>query len=229
VAAWVDVYIEGAPKRSFAGAIEWPGWTRSGRTEADALDALARYRDRYAGILAAGHLRPPPPDPQLRVVERLAGGSGTEYGVASVAPSADDEPLEGADLDRQIRLLEAAWAAFDRAAAAAQGVELAKGPRGGGRDLQKIAAHVVEAEAAYITALGAPSPKLPSDLVAALQPVHEAAIEALRARNRGEYPDVGARGGRRWSARYFVRRTAWHALDHAWEIEDRSGQVEPAG
>ncbi len=22
-------------------------------------------------------------------------------------------------------------------------------------------------------------------------------------------------------ARYFVRRTAWHVLDHLWEIEDR--------
>jgi len=25
-----------------------------------------------------------------------------------------------------------------------------------------------------------------------------------------------------WPARYAIRRTAWHVLDHAWEIEDRS-------
>jgi len=28
-------------------------------------------------------------------------------------------------------------------------------------------------------------------------------------------------GGKRWTPQYFVRREAWHALDHTWEIEDR--------
>ena len=28
-------------------------------------------------------------------------------------------------------------------------------------------------------------------------------------------------GGERWPALFAVRRSAWHALDHAWEIEDR--------
>jgi hypothetical protein len=31
-----------------------------------------------------------------------------------------------------------------------------------------------------------------------------------------------ARGGSRWSPRYAIRRSAWHSLDHAWEILDRS-------
>ena len=31
---------------------------------------------------------------------------------------------------------------------------------------------------------------------------------------------------RGWPQRYAARRIAWHALDHAWEIEDRS---DPAG
>ena len=31
-----------------------------------------------------------------------------------------------------------------------------------------------------------------------------------------------SRGRRPWSPCYAVRRSAWHALDHAWEIEDRS-------
>ena len=26
----------------------------------------------------------------------------------------------------------------------------------------------------------------------------------------------------KWPPRYAARRIAWHALDHAWEIEDRS-------
>ena len=33
----------------------------------------------------------------------------------------------------------------------------------------------------------------------------------------------------KWTARYFLRRAAWHVLDHVWEIEDKSGpDGEPA-
>ena len=34
--------------------------------------------------------------------------------------------------------------------------------------------------------------------------------------------DGSALAGRTWTARYAARRIAWHALDHAWEMEDRS-------
>jgi hypothetical protein len=49
----------------------------------------------------------------------------------------------------------------------------------------------------------------------------QAVLGALRAAARGEFPLLGPRGGRRWTPRYFVRRDAWHVLDHVWEIEDR--------
>jgi hypothetical protein len=222
MAAKIEIYLETAPKRTFAGAVEWPGWARSGRDEDEAIAAFEAYRDRYADVLRKGHLRPPPTDPEYRVVERLTGGAGTEYGVAGASPSADERPIEGGELDGLVRLLEAAWAAFDRAADAANGVDLAKGPRGGGRDRAKVAAHIVESEQAYIAALGAERPKTASDPFEALKPLHRAAVEALRAKARGELPEVGARGGKRWSARYFVRRATWHVLDHAWELEDRS-------
>jgi hypothetical protein len=222
MAARIEIYLETAPKRTFAGAVEWPGWARSGRNEDEAIANLKAYRDRYADVLRRGHLRPPPTEAEYRVAERITGGAGTEYGVAGASPSADEEPLDGGDVDRLVRLLEAAWAAFDRAAEAARGVELAKGPRGGGRDRAKIAAHIVESEQAYIGALGGKAPTAASDPFEALEGVHRAALEALRAKTRGELPEVGARGGKRWSARYFVRRATWHVLDHAWEIEDRS-------
>jgi hypothetical protein len=217
----IAVYLEEAPKRTFAGAVDWPGWARSGRTAEEALMTLAAYRDRYAGVLRAVHVRPPAADAPLEVTEHLGGGSGTEYGVASAAPKADDRPLEADDVDRLLRFLDAAWGAFDAAVIAARGHELAKGPRGGGRDLATMAAHVVDSERAYVGAVGATAPVVPSDPLVALAPLHEAARDALRAKARGELADVGARGGRRWSGRYFVRRTAWHSLDHAWEIEDR--------
>ncbi len=34
---------------------------------------------------------------------------------------------------------------------------------------------------------------------------------------------VDGPGNTGWPGRYAARRIAWHALDHAWEIEDKSG------
>jgi hypothetical protein len=222
MAGSIDVYLEITAKRTFAGAIEWPGWARSGRDPESALANLDAYRERYGDALRTALIRPPAAEASLDVVARHEGGSGTEYGVASASPKQDDEPLAGTELDRQVRILEAAWAAFDRAAKAARGKELRTGPRGGGRDLAKIAMHVIEAEQAYIGQIGVKSPTLPADAFEALAPLHDVALDALRRRAAGELPDVGERGGTRWTPRYFVRRAAWHVLDHAWEIEDRA-------
>jgi hypothetical protein len=220
----IAVYLEEAPKRTFAGAIEWPGWARSGRSADEALANLAAYRDRYADALRAAQLRPPAASAAFEVAERLAGGSGTAYGVPSAAPAADERPLDGGDVDRLLRFLDAAWDAFDRAAAAAaaSGHELTPGPRGGGRDLAKIAAHLVESDRAYLQALGVNAPAEASDPGPAVAPLRDAMRQGLRAKARGELAAAGPRGGRRWSGRSFVRRAAWHALDHAWEVEDRS-------
>jgi hypothetical protein len=49
----------------------------------------------------------------------------------------------------------------------------------------------------------------------------QAILAGLEAADKGELPEKGPRGGILWPARYFVRRVAWHVLDHAWEIEDR--------
>jgi len=41
--AETPVYLESGSRRTFAGAIDWPGWCRSGRDEASALEALLSY------------------------------------------------------------------------------------------------------------------------------------------------------------------------------------------
>ena len=38
----------------------------------------------------------------------------------------------------------------------------------------------------------------------------------------GRRSDGSPLAGRKWPARYAARRIAWHALDHAREMEDRS-------
>lgn len=218
------VYIEIGAKRTFAGAVEWPGWSRSGRDEAEAIAALLTYAPRYAKVVKTAKLAFGPPS-DVEVVERLKGGSGTDFGVPSDTPAADKRPLKPAELDRQSRLWTASWHVFDAAwsRATKAGVELRKGPRGGGRDLPKIQMHVLEAEEAYLGALGSRPPKMPGAKVAdRMAAIRATALEALAARAHGK-PIADPRNTKRpWSPRYTVRRSAWHALDHAWEIEDRS-------
>jgi hypothetical protein len=215
----VEVYVEVGAKKTFASALDWPGWARIARDEPAALQRLVDYGARYRrsmGLRAPGLVIPESTD-ELNVVERLAGGDSTDYGVLSRIPKADERPAEEADLERLIDLLHRAWAAFAEAADKAEGHELApSGPRGGGRSLAKMRAHIVDAESAYVNAVGGKH-----DSQASWPELQKRFIEALHAKARGELPDVGPRGGRRWPVRYAVRRSAWHALDHAWELEDR--------
>jgi hypothetical protein len=119
-------------------------------------------------------------------------------------------------------VLRACWSAFDAAVDAATGKSLRKGPRGGGRDLDKIVQHVLEADAAYLSRIGVKhhvdQKARASDEMARVRSV---ILEAMSSAPGSEQVKRGPRGGVRWSPRYFVRRTAWHVLDHAWEIEDR--------
>ena len=48
-----SVYLEVGKKRTFAGAVDWPGWCRSGRSDEDAIAALLASAPRYAQVLAA--------------------------------------------------------------------------------------------------------------------------------------------------------------------------------
>ena len=212
----VDVYVETAPKRTFACAVEWPGWCRSGKTEGLALEGLARSSQRYARVAGAARLVVPPVRgiEDLRVVERIAGGATTEFGAPGGVPDVDRRPTSDGDAARDVTILEAAWATFDRVAAGAP-AELRKGPRGGGRDRDRMVAHVREAEDAYANQIG-----IRGSWAADGGP-GDGARRALLVAVLRVPSDGSALAGRRWTARYATRRIAWHVLDHAWEIEDR--------
>ena len=210
----------------FAAAIEWPGWSRSGPDEEAALEALVDYGPRFRRDLrrAASGFEPPADGSALRVVERLEGNATTDFGAPGQAPAADERPFDEVEAKRQAAILRAAWAAFDRTAKAAAGATLRKGPRGGGRGLDAIVGHVLEADAAYLGKLGGRRPKPPAatDVWSEIAGLRRAALGLLSSLARGEPPPRTPRSGSLWTPRYFVRRSAWHALDHAWEIEDRS-------
>ena len=215
----ITVAIESAPKRTFASAIDWPGLARSGKTESAALQALADYLPRYASVAAAAGEPFPTGSTAFEVLESNAGGTGTEFGVPSLVTNADRRPTSPEEADRLVRLVAAAWARLDEVAAEAP-ESLRKGPRGGGRDTSKIVEHALMADHAYARelGLGLPAP-IPGDRWS-IDGLREAMLAVLR-----QPSDGSVLADRKWTARYAAHRIAWHSLDHAWEIEDRT---EPA-
>jgi hypothetical protein len=213
----IAVSVEATPKKAFATAVDWPGWSRSGKTEELAVAALEDYAPRYAVVAKDAAVAFEPGD--YEVLERTSGGSGTDFGVPSSITELDARPVDAAEAARLARIVEAAWAVFGRVAAGAP-AELRKGPRGGGRDRDKRIGHVAESDTYYAREIGITG-KRPD-------PTDTAAIEAMRARMLEilrQPSDGSPLADRTWTARYAARRIAWHALDHAWEMEDRS---EPA-
>jgi len=217
----VDIYVEVGAKRVFAGALEWPGWCRSARDEEGALEALIAYGSRYAGVLEGSGVRftAPAKVSTLEVVDRLKGDATTDFGAPSIAPKADERRITDAELARLRSILNACWRSFDAAVGAARGKVLAKGPRGGGRDLRKIVDHVLDADGSYLRMLARKVEVGPK--AERLDRTRAAILDAIATTAREGVPPPGPRGGKRWLPRYFVRRVAWHVLDHAWEIEDR--------
>lgn len=219
-----EVYLEAGSKRIFACAVDWPGWTRGGKDEASALQALLDYGRRYKSAISSARLGFVPPEDvrSFKVVERLKGDMTTDFGTPGCVPAVDSALLDEAALKRLEAILKACWRTFDGAAAAAQGKTLRLGPRGGGRDRQKMLEHVIGAEHSYATRLGSQLPEVPSNATPEeLAGFRKGVLQGLVDSAHGEIPELGPRGGKRWPARYFVRRSAWHLLDHGWEIEDR--------
>jgi hypothetical protein len=211
-----QVCLEIGKKRVFASALDWPGWSRSAsvsRGEEGALEALGTYVDRYADVAAvAGLILPPGVADAFEVVERLTGDMTTDFGAPSMTASIEREPQTAAVLERHAALLTASWQVLGQVVAVTPD-ELRKGPRGGGRDRDAMVDHVLGAETAYARKVG----------VRHKQPAHDdtAAIAALRADLVAALiaPRADAGG---WPARYAIRRLAWHVLDHAWEMQDRT-------
>lgn len=219
----IEVVLETGAKRVFASALEWPGWSRGGIDEESALQTLIDYGPRYAKAIASAKLgfKAPKTVSDLKVVQRLKGNATTDFGVPAVAPAADKKPLAEKELARLEAVQKACWRTFDTVAKAAGSRPLRKGPRGGGRDVAKMTKHVLEGDWGYMTQLGGKFHAKGKNLTTEMNLMRQAFHDALVGRVRGELPDKGPRGGKRWVPRYAVRRSAWHVLDHAWEIEDR--------
>jgi hypothetical protein len=210
------VGLEVADRKVFVWAVEWPGWCRAGKTEQHALEALADYLPRYAKVAAkAGQRLPKTAADRFEVVERVRGDATTEFGAPGAVAKTDREEVTPAVAKRAVALLQAAWDVLDEVAAKSPPA-LRKGPRGGGRDRDKMLDHVVGAEAAYARKIGIKHKPPAFDDAGAVEALRAEVVAALGAASDGSAPVPKG-----WPPRYAARRFAWHALDHAWEMEDR--------
>ena len=209
------VVLETGDKKAFASAADWPGWSRAGKTDEAAIEALVMYAPRYGPVakLAGFEL---PESIEVDVIERNEGGGGTDFGVPSRVTDADARKVSKADAERLAAIVEAAWTTFDRVAKGAP-AELRKGPRGGGRDRYKMVGHVMGADSAYAREIGLKAKELEFGDRAPYLKLRAEMLDVLR-----QSSDGSPLAGRRWTARYAAHRIAWHALDHAWELQDRS-------
>ena len=214
MAAPTPVYLEIGAKKLFACSVDWPGWCRSGKTEEAALEALEAYVARYKVVADEAGLRfPSTAGRTWDVVERVKGNATTDFGAPGVPCHADSAAPTAAKAKRDAALVQAAWTVFDRVRAGAP-ESLRKGPRGGGRDRDKMAQHVLGAESAYARTIGVRHKEPALDDTAAIAALRDDIVDALL------HPrEVKGKG---WPRRYAARRIAWHVLDHAWEMQDRA-------
>ena len=215
----IRVMIEQGKKKTVASAFDWPGWDRGSKSEDEALAVLARYRPRYAKVAKlAGLADEFRATGNVKVVERVAGTGSTDFYTLSARTARPEQrPMSESECERKIALLQACWAYFDVVASRVS-AELRKGPRGGGRDRDRIVRHTNGAEivefAVKVEVLSDPAAWQKADR-RTLRAHRDAFSTALREYNARRAP------ARTWAVQFLIRRCCYHMLDHAWEMEDR--------
>jgi hypothetical protein len=216
----VRTVVERGPKgkKVAAFAVDWPGWSRGAKTDELALEVLASYRDRYRPIAeAAGLGEELDRAGDLEVVEVRTGPGSTDFWGISFAPSSlEPEPMDDADLERKLALLQACWAYFDDVAARVS-PELQKGPRGGGRDRLQIVRHTIRNESEeFAKRVGLRIPEEGALTPEGLRAYRRDFLDAMRRYHAGEGPRMKS-----WNLPFLIRHSAFHTMDHAWEMEDK--------
>ena len=214
----IRVTLEIGPKgkKLVAVAPDWPGLERGATTGEAAIERLLSYVPRYAKVTKlAGMEAAFATMPVVDVVERYPGTGSTDFwGISFAFSSIDQQAMSGEALERELTLMRACWAFFDdvrsRVSAGMQ-----RGPRGGGRDRDHIVRHTVATEQDWAKKLGVLKPQeaiLTDEGLNAHRHAYCNAIQALHSQGKM---------ARTWPLRYLIRHTAYHTLDHAWEMEDK--------
>ena len=203
-------------KKVVAVAPDWPGLERGATTEEAAIERLLSYVPRYAKVTKlAGMDAPLAALAAVEVVERYPGTGSTDFwGISFAFSSLDQQAMSSAALERELTLMRAGWAFFD-AVRSRVSAEMQRGPRGGGRDRDRIVRHTLAAEQDWAKKLGILAPQdamLNDEGLNAYRDAYANAIRELHSQGKM---------ARTWPLRYLIRHTAFHTLDHAWEMEDK--------
>lgn len=204
-------------KKVVVYAPDWPGLERGAKTPELAIERLTSYISRYAAIAQlAGLSGAFASVGEPNVVETYPGTGSTDFWGISFAFSAyDQQPVSDTELERELALMRACWAYFDEVRYRVSD-ELRKGPRGGGRDRENVVRHVIGVEYDWGKGIGVePLPEGEWRDDAKLRAYHNAYADAIRTCH------AGGKTAKKWPLRYLIRHTAFHTLDHTWEMEDK--------
>jgi hypothetical protein len=218
VAKHTRVTLEIGPKgkKVVAVAPDWPGLERGAKTGEDAIERLRSYIPRYSQVAKLAEM-----DAEfetvknVKVVEQYPGTGSTDFwGISFAFSSIDKQSMSGDELERELTLMQACWAFFDDVRKRVS-AEMQKGPRGGGRDRDRIVLHIFANEQDWAKGLGVRTPDGAMLTDEGLKAHRDAYCNAIR-----DYHSQDKLAGK-WPLRYLIRHTAFHTLDHAWEMEDK--------
>ncbi len=215
------VMLEIGPKGKKVAAVapDWPGLSRGAKTGDEAIVKLRAYIPRYSPVARlAGMGSAFEAIDEIDVVEEYQGTGSTDFwGISFAFSTFDKQEMTAGELERELRLMQACWAFFDGVRRRVS-AEMQKGPRGGGRDRDRIVHHTLAAEWDWAKGVGIDPPDFATLTDEGLQAYRDAYCRAIR-----EYHSEGKMAGSRakWPLRYLIRHTAFHTMDHAWEMEDK--------
>ncbi len=218
------VALEVGPKdkRVVAVAPDWPGLERGAKTRDAAIERLQSYLPRYAKVAhLAGMDSEFAATTRIDVVEEYPGVGSTDFwGISFAFSSIDRRDMTSKELERELTLMQACWSFFDRVRSRVS-ADMQKGPRGGGRDRDRIVRHTLATEQDWAKKLG-------------LHTSRDAVVTDAKGLKafRGDYCTAIRRFqsegkmARTWPLRFLIRHTAYHTMDHAWEMEDKDLSAE---
>jgi hypothetical protein len=204
-------------KKVVAVAPDWPGLERGAKTADAAIEKLTSYLPRYMRVAKlarrGGELAT---ITDVDVVEQYPGIGSTDFwGISFAFSSIDEQQMSSEELKRHLALMQACWKFFDEVRERVS-PDMQKGPRGGGRDRDRIVRHVVANEQDWAKKIGLRTAE--GEVV-----TDEDGLEAFRSSYCKAIRTFHSEGkaARTWPLRYLIRHTAYHTMDHTWEMEDK--------
>ncbi len=206
-------------KKVVAVAPDWPGLERGAKTGEAAVEKLRAYLPRYAPVAGlAGMSATFDALQDVEMVEQYPGTPSTDFwGVSFAFSSIDRRTMSADELERELKLMQACWAFFDEVRRRVS-FEMRRGPRGGGRDRDQIVRHTNASVKDWGKMIGLLIPDGAMLTDEGLHTHRDAYCQRIR-----EYHAQGKTAGKmaKWPLRFLIRHTAYHTLDHSWEMEDR--------